>query len=96
MSYFGKMTGRAFWGLLFAGLIQVVVWALAVRFLPAGWWITAINVIFFCITIVFIGLGTWQTLKMIMPSLLAFFLGSIIWFVMAVLLRSFILGLLGG
>jgi len=87
--------GKAFWGLLFAGLIQVVLWALAVHFLPAGWWITAINVIGFLVTIVFIGLGTWQTLKMIMPSLLAFFLGLIIWFVMAVLLRSFILGLLG-
>ena len=81
MSYNAKMTGMAFWGLLFSGLIQVVAWALLVRFLPAGWWITVINVLGFFITIMFIGLGTWRTLKMIMPSLLAFFIGLVIWFV---------------
>jgi len=95
--YYRHFVGRAFWGLLlFAGLIPVVLWALAVRFLPDGWWIAATNIIGFLVTIVFIGLGTWQTLKMVMPSPLAFFLGVSVWFVMAVLLRSFILYLLGG
>lgn len=67
-----KETGKALFGLLVFGLIQVVVWALLVHFLSNGWWITAINVIGFLFTMVFIGLGIMQTLKIVMQTLPAF------------------------
>lgn len=86
---------KAFLGLLFAGLIFIIVWAVLLRFLPDGWWIMAINIIGFLLSLFIIGMGSWQTLKAFMPSILAFILGVVIWFIMAVVIRSFILDLLG-
>lgn len=87
----------AYWvGMIFWGLLFVVLWALAVHFLPAGWWIIAIDIIGFLVTVTAIGGGAWERLKRTMPSFLAFVLGVSIWAVIAVLFRYFILDLLGG
>jgi len=94
--YFKEMVGRALSGLLLAGLIVIVLWSLAVRFLPDGWWITLINVLGFLSTILIIGLGSWQTLKMAVPSGVAFLVGSLMWVAMVIGLRSLLLNLLGG
>jgi len=94
--FFRREMSRALWGLLFAGVVIIVIWSLLTRFLPLGWWITVINVLGFLGTILVIGLGTWQTLKMVIPSGYAFLVSVIIWLVLVLGLRSLILGLLGG
>jgi hypothetical protein len=87
---------RALCGLLFAGVVIIVIWSLLTHFLPLGWWITLINVLGFLGTTLVIGMGTWQTLKMVIPSRYAFFISVIIWLVMVLGLRTLILGLLRG
>ncbi len=80
----------AYWvGMIFWGLLFVVLWALAVRFLPAGWWVAAINYIGALVTVTAFGWGPWQRLKRTMPSFLAFVLGISICFVIVVLFRFF-------
>ena len=91
-----KEMSRALWGLLFVGVLIIVIWSLLTRFLPMGWWITLINILGFIGTTLVIGMGTWQTLKMVIPSGYAFLVGVIIWLVMVLGLRTLILGLLGG
>lgn len=90
-----KMLGRSLWGLLFVGLIIVVVWSLLTHFLPSGWWITLINVLGFLLTALIIGVGTWQTLKLVISSGIAFLIAVAIWAVMVIGLRTLILALLG-
>ncbi len=94
--YFRRQMGMALWGLLFAGVVIIVIWSLLTRFLPLGWWITLINVLGFLGTTLVIGMGTWQTLKMVIPSGYAFIVSVIIWLVLVLGLRTLILGLLGG
>ena len=90
------MIGRAVWGLLFGGFVIIVIWSLLTRYLPLGWWITLINIFGSLGTILVIGMGIWQTLKMVIPSGFALFISVIVWLVMVVGLRTLILGLLGG
>jgi len=90
-----KMLGRSIWGLLFAGLLIIIVWSLLTHFLPSGWWITLINVLGFLLTTVIIGLGTWQTLKLVISSGIAFLIAVVVWAAMVIGLRTLILVLLG-
>jgi hypothetical protein len=93
--YLRKMLGRSLWGLLGVGLIIIVVWSLLTHFLPSGWWITLINVLGFLLTTVIIGLGTWQALKLVISSGIAFLIAVLIWAAMVIGLRTLILTLLG-
>jgi len=86
---------RSLLGVLLLGLIYVVIWAALVAFIPNGWWITVINVVFLIFSFVFIGIGSMQALKLFMKKPLAFFIASVILFVWVVLIRSFILSLFG-
>jgi len=86
---------RSLLGVLLLGLIYVAIWAALVAFIPNGWWITVINVVFFIFSLVFIGIGSMQALKLFMKTGFAFFIASWIWFVWVVLIRSFILSLFG-
>ena len=96
MSDFVKaQMGKSLMGLLIMGFVIICLWAVALRFLPDGWWITAINVIGFIASGLIIGIGSWQTLRLSMPSLLAFILAVVIWLIVVVLIRSLILELLG-
>jgi len=47
------------------------------------------------LTILIIGLGTWQTLKISISSGVAFLLGVLVWVAMVIGLRTLILALLG-
>ena len=93
--YLRRMLGRSLWGLLGVGLIIIVVWSLLTHFLPSGWWIILINVLGFLLTTVIIGLGTWQTLKLVISSGIAFLVAVLIWAAMVIGLRTLILTLLG-
>ncbi len=93
---YGGIISRALWGLLFVGVLIIVIWSLLTRFLPMGWWITLINILGFLGTGLVIGMGTWQTLKMVIPSGYALLISIIIWLMMVVGPRTVILGLLGG
>jgi len=86
---------RSLLGVLLLGLIYVAIWAALVAFIPNGWWITVINVVFLIFSFVFIGIGSMQALKLFMNTALAFFIALGIWFVWVVLIRSFILSLFG-
>lgn len=94
-AYLKTMLGRSLWGLLVVGLIIIILWSLAVHFLPDGWWITLINVLGFLLTTVIIGLGTWQTLKLVISSGIAFLIALLILGAMVIGLRTLILSLLG-
>lgn len=90
-----KMLGRSLWGLLFVGLVIIIIWSLLTHFLPSGWWITLINVLGFLLTTLVIGLGTWQTLRLVISSGIAFLIAVAIWAAMVIGLRTLILTLLG-
>lgn len=94
-AYTRAMMWKAFQGILFAGFVIILIWALLLKFLPDGWWITVISIGGFILTIFIIGFGCFQTLRTFMHGFWAFILGLTIWFVMAVLIRSLILELLG-
>jgi len=91
-----RMISRSLWGLILVGLIIVVVWTLLNHFLPMGWWITLINVLGFLSTSLVIGVGTWQTLKLVISSGYAFLISSLIWIAMVIGLRTLMFNLLGG
>jgi len=86
---------RSLLGVLLLGLIYVAIWAALLAFIPSGWWITVINVVFLIFSLVFIGIGSMQALKLFMKTVPAFFIALVIWFVWVVLIRSFILSLFG-
>ena len=90
-----KMLGRSLWGLLFVGLVIIIIWSLLTHFLPSGWWITLINVLGFLLTTLVIGLGTWRTLRLVISSGIAFLIAVAIWAAMVIGLRTLILTLLG-
>lgn len=90
-----SMMARSFWGLIVAGLIQVLIWTVLIRFLPSGWWIIGINILGFLITAIFIGMGSWQVLKVYMPSSIAFFIALTIWAIIVIGIRSILLNLFG-
>ena len=94
--YFRKILGRSLWGLLGIGLVIIILWSLATRFLPYGWWIILINVLGFLSTAWFIGVGTWQTLRLVISSGIAFLIALLVWAAMVIGLRTLILNLLGG
>ena len=94
-TYTRNMALRALLGNLFIGFILVVIWALLVKFIPAGGWLTAVHIVGFLSTIVIIGLGSLQSLRMLMRPIFAWLLAPLIWVIMAVVIRSFILRLLG-
>ena len=90
------LVGRTIRRFLVTGLIIIIVWILAIHFLPDGWWIILINVLGFLSTAVIIFLGTWRMLKMVISSGLAFLFALLIWAAMVIGLRSLIFSLLGG
>ena len=90
-----KLLGRSLWGLLLVGLIIVVAWTLLDHFLPSGWWIVLVNVLGFLSTSYVIGVGTWQTLKLVISSSYAFFISLLVWAAMVFGLRTLMFSLLG-
>ena len=59
--------------ILLMGLLLVVIWAALLAFIPDGWWITVINIIFLILTLIGIGYGSMQRLKFFMPTMPALF-----------------------
>jgi hypothetical protein len=90
-----RMISRSLWGLLIVGLIIVVTWTLLDHFLPLGWWITLINVLGFLSTAWVIGVGTWQTLKLVISSGYSFLIALLVWAAMVIGLRTLMFNLLG-
>ena len=79
----------AFRNLLIVSLIMILIWEALLFFLPSGWWIMAINILFFLGSF-FLFYFSSQFLKMILPTWLAFLCGFLIWGFIVILIRSLI------
>ena len=91
-----KIEGRrAYRNIFFFGLVFVTIWAVLLKFLPDGWWITGINIIAFLFSLIGIGLGSLQALRPSMPNWLAWVCALLTWFIIVILIRSLLLNLLG-
>jgi len=81
---------------LLGGLLFVVIWASLLTIIPEGWWLAVFQVVCFLISIVLIGYGSMQCLRLMgIRTAVSFVTGLTIWFLLAVMLRSFLLTLLG-
>lgn len=86
-----QLKRRAFWGMLAWALGLSITWGILIALLQAGWWILAINITFFILTVLFVlqacrfyfrpQLSTWVTIL----------IGAGIWVLMAVLIRSLVI-----
>lgn len=77
-------------------LIYVVVWSALTSFLPNGWWVTAINVIFWIGSLVFIALAPLQILKLVgMSTTTAAILAVLFWGAFVIGIRSAFLSVFG-
>lgn len=85
----------AFRNLLLMSLAMVIIWDVLLFFLPAGWWVTAINILFFLGSIVFLGLAAWQILKIVLPNWVAIICSLLLWVFFVVLIRYLMAGILG-
>jgi len=86
---------KGFRNALIFGFILVIIWAVLLAFVPDGWWITVINILFFIATAIVIGMSSIQFLRLYMPKIVAIILSAGIYVIMVVLIRSIILELLG-
>jgi len=77
-------------------LIYVVVWSALTSFLPNGCWVTAINVIFWIGSLVFIALAPLQILKLVgMSTTTAAILTVLFWGAFVIGIRSAFLSVFG-
>ena len=91
-----KYGKKALLGIAIFSFIYVVVWSALVSFLPNGWWITAITIIFWIGSLILIGLGPLQTLKVMgMPTIKAGILAVLFWGVFVIGIRSIFLSVFG-
>jgi len=91
-----KYGKKALAGIAIFSLIYIVGWSALVSFLPSGWWVTAINIILWTGSFIFIGLGPLQTLKVIgMSDIKAGILSVLFWGGFVIGIRSVLLSIFG-
>ncbi len=90
-----RLEKRAFWGMLGFALALVIIWAVLLRFVPAGWWVTAINIGFFIATAIVVSRASIWFFKPRVRLVVAVIISAAIWVLMVVVIRSAILELLG-
>ena len=85
---------KAFRSMLITSLSMVLIWEVLLFFLPGGWWIAVINILFFLGSVFFLFYWGWLALRMVLPGWLAFVCSLLLWFAIVVLIRSLIMSIL--
>jgi hypothetical protein len=93
--FYNDQWGGAFRNLIIFDIVIVFVWSLLDRFMPSGWWITAINIAGFIWSVFFVGIGIWEALKLRIPNGVAFFISIVLWWVIVIGGRTLFLTILG-
>ena len=75
------------------GIIFALIWGTLNIFVPEGWWMAAVNIICFLISILIFWWPLESFFKMTMPSWLAIIVATLLWGAIFMGLRSILLAL---